>query len=456
MKTKPFGDFILLSFLAYAPWHGAQTLGSITPTGLALGPLSSISIPGMFNFGWIALLMCFVVVPFLVREYRKKPPTWPERLILLLPLISLLNLRVVDSLSIVSIENWFLVSGLMLMWLRHAEVKRAYPLFFKHALLTMVISYFLALVLPALIPIEGRSIWRYYFPVMRYIGWHGEGAPYSTIGMCLIIYGSCLLLKTDPKLTKKELSIVLIAIFLGLQGIRLNVQRTSMIGATLSAAFLTLQAWRLRKHFLTRAFLTIFIFCSLSLLTGKMAKKAAHVTHGNSFWYGEISHFSIKDATLDHFIATSGRLETAKQLLGDLTGEGTPAVQTQTQEIKPRQPLVLYHVPTEALQWIGRGTGSAPRNIRKLMPPNLEPNCDYVRILVEHGWIGFTVFLVAFGSLLFSLRSLGSLAAGLSIAAVMIGENLLVLPTYVSGPMILVGILVSFPVLHEPKSVSSS
>lgn len=398
-----------------------QSLGVLETSGLALGPLKNISIPGLFNFGWITC----VTGAFALSLWRErnlflglsKPVRWVVICVSLFPLGLVLNLVTLDSLAVVAMENMILFSTLLIGWLVLPSPEIRFPTFYNFAPRVLGVSLLLALGLPLLIPIEGRDVWGHFYPIDRYIGWHGEGAPYATMGVVLILVGA----HRAVRAFNREYVYYMV---LGWFAIWVNVHRISMAAAAvgLGALFVVSAFKEKQKYWVLGASL----LCLISLFVGDMGEKGKRFIHSNNYWQSK--SFDSKQATLDHFVATSGRLETAEKLLSkDVFDQG-------------------YTSRGFALsQWIGTGTGSAPRIIRQILPRKLEPNCDFVRIRVEHGWLGFVFF---FGTLawlgIFALRNSHmnfSVPALLSLLVMMIAENPLVLPTYITGPLLLAALL---------------
>lgn len=276
MKDKRFlfnTNGILFFILAYAPWHDALFLGQrpkLSTFGISF--LSGLTTSGLFNI----ICLCLVSILFLWRwlpsVIYKTKISLLEILVLAWPVYSVARIEFFSSAALVFVGNSIVLSFLFLIFLRKKYFMKEINFLRTWGLLILTVSYFFALSLPFLFPVEGYSVFAKLGPIYRYRGWLGEGQPIGFLGLVICVWSSVQIV-----LNKKISYLTLFALVLGMTGIYSNVLRIALLSVVVFylAVFISLvfyfdgESKKLKSLFFT------LICCSfLMFFSGNFLKKS--------------------------------------------------------------------------------------------------------------------------------------------------------------------------------------
>lgn len=391
--------FILLTVLSCLA--GLDVLGTKPlASGLALGS-HAVSRSGLVNLLYILICSSALILSF-GASISKRVKAWSGFSILALGFFAfvLFHVTAFDSDYVITVENLFFLTIFTLILFYGCELSVDGD-FRKYGAIIFGISYFIILGLPVLIPIKGYDIFGFYdlAAPARHKGWFGTPVAVGFLGLSLFV-GSMIMI-----FQRREKFISWIHLFFawgGIWGVYFSVHRTSMIAASAVLVFLVLYAFQ--KKDLARVPMCLFILLVTIYMqfSGVMAAKSGfHVSQ------------AIKEKNINQIVQTNGRLDVVK---------------------------TIWQASQSSI--FGLGTGGTPRYVdQHHLFFAKQPHNDYLRILGDQGLVGLIVFLVIGGMLLYGLRSSLAFANVLALGFCFLTDNLMVLPAYGLGPLLLMGLL---------------
>jgi hypothetical protein len=433
--NKPFSEFrgevVLLILACLGPFQGMVSFLSI-PLG-RLGISIPISITGVFNFICI-LIYSGILLPVLFRSFRLSPPNRWEYLLMAWPVLTLINMKSLERSSLVSLENACLWSLLLLAFVRRRSIIE-FTLQIKHAYQWVLFSFFIAFILPLVVPVSGVSLYRQFGGgVDRYMGWANAGC-LSMMSVVVVEWAILNLLRGKSSGIKNSL-LSFGGIFLALFVLHYLVTRISVAACVL------------------------LLFGGSSFLWKLARRKDALVT-GVLLLFGILSHFSFRYMQKSHLIDTShfgqsteiDKSPLSSPVLDEIEnknlGNQKPAMILLNWIKMAKQSKFLSfnafsngrvqidQVILNALRghWLrGLGTG---KTVNVLIDGNItsEPHNDYLRVLGDFGLLGLGFLLIIMGRLAYMEWNSFDFFVLMAMAVIMLTDNFYVYPVFGYGPM---------------------
>jgi len=438
ISSNLIANLFILAFIAYGPWHDAFFKGGRIFIGLNIGSLQNITSSGILNLFWICGLTACLAGP-LWESFKRHKPQLIDVILVGFPLITLFGLRTIDSPAIISIENSFFLSVVLLFVHRRNDLADHFSFTNKYLFPVFLISYGFAILLPLLV--DGQNAFRKFEEITRFVGWVGEGTAISLCGLALEVLGSYWFLKHN---SIKSKWFGLLAVGLGFVGIHLNLHRSALV--TSGIFFGVLAAFSLRKQIKVPllVFTLLTVICCLSFFTGRFAAKSrfswarlaappaaaqmvAEETKDAATLEAEAKRIELVQSIESKLISSNGRIEIAVFLLEKIKGNYI----------------------------FGLGPGATSRLIRidrSLLPhQTTQAQNEYVRILVDSGLVGLGWFLFILLAFIITYRKDVLLGIFLSFCFCILTENFLLFPSFGYGPLFIVAALFSDIRIKDPE-----
>jgi len=366
----------------------------------------------------------------------------------------LFNTRIIDSSSFVVLANSFLFSILMLIIIRQQGRSIEFDSLAKNGLKVLTISYALAFILPLVFSIDGYRTSELFLPVVRYRGWLGEGQPLAFCGFNMIVWAG---LRVTQLKRWDVWSIA--AVLFGFTGIFFNVLRIALLAAI--AFLLVASVVSERKRDLPRhVFLSFFALAGIFTAQfgwGPFFTKMTHSGYLESAIFQEIEG---ENGNL-RMVEVYPPMPVNASLMNLFTdGKGFDSI---SKDLKTLDRIIPTNHRSSSYQFLlahsketrvfGAGTGFVRRVMRDEHFTVPEVGGDYMRIYIEQGIFGLSLFLLLGCFLFYLYLETPLVAIFASLGVIMLTDVFQIIPTFGYVPLLMAAVAYNFRSRSERQTV---